>query len=205
MKIIKSFINKILFNYIHQQWNIAIADFSDNFIPCNIRWMKHTYHDRWFADPFIVNEDEKYYIVLVEEYMRDSKKGRIAKLTVEKENFRLIENETILDIDTHLSFPNPITLDKRYVFPENSQYGKLQCYFFNNKRLEKTNIIVDMPLADAIIFEYKNIWYLLATIGKKCNGNILSVFKSNLPLENYHLIQQIEFKDNIARRAGNGF
>ena len=205
MEILKKIINRILFKYIHQHWNIAIADFSDIFIPQNIKWMKHEYHDRWFADPFIIHEDEYSYIVLAEEYMCDSKKGRLVKLTVEKENFKLIKNETILDIDTHLSFPNSIILDKRYVYPENSQSGTLQCYSVNNERLEKKNIIVDMPLADATIFEYKGTWYLLATIGEKCNSNILSVFKSNLPLQDYHLAQQIELNDNIARRAGNVF
>lgn len=202
---IKKIINRILFKYIHQHWNIAIADFSDNFIPYNIKWMKHEYHDRWFADPFIIKEDEHSYIILVEEFIRDSKKGRLAKLTVGKGNFELIKNETILDIDSHLSFPNSLILDKRYIFPENSQSGTLQYYSINNGRLEKKNIIVDMPLADATIFEHKGTWYLLATIGDNCNGNILSVFKSNLPLQDYHLIQQIEFKDNIARRAGNVF
>ena len=106
----KSIISKIIFNNIHRHWNIAIADIDMDYNPVNIRWMKHGYKDRWFADPFIVDETADTFIILAEEYMRDDRKARLAKLVVSKDDCKLLNNETVLNLDTHLSFPNFIDI-----------------------------------------------------------------------------------------------
>ena len=106
-----SIIKKILQKYVYQDWNIAIAERNDDLSLKNIRWMKHNYNDRWFADPFIIDDTEDAYIVLVEEYMHATRLGRLARLTISKKDCTLLKNETILDLKTHLSFPNPIVVD----------------------------------------------------------------------------------------------
>lgn len=87
----KRLINRLLFKYVHQQWNIAIADRNDDLTLSNIKWMRHDYSDRWFADPFILDEIENTYIVLAEEYLRDERKGRLARLTVAKDDCTLLK------------------------------------------------------------------------------------------------------------------
>lgn len=198
-------IRKFLFRFVYQNWNIAIADIADNFVPYNIKWMKHGYKDRWFADPFIVDESESEYIILAEEYLRDTRCGRLVRITVSKDNCRLLKNETILDIGTHLSFPNTIKInDKTYLYPENAASGATFYYKYDQEILGR-KLLINEKLADAVIFEHDNVFYLLATVGKECNGNKLIVYKSNLPLEGFVRSQEIIFKDNVARMAGNIF
>ena len=200
-----SIIRKILQRYVLQDWNIAIAERNDDLSLKNIRWMKHNYNDRWFADPFIIDDTEDAYIVLVEEYMHATRLGRLARLTVSKKDCCLLKNETILDIETHLSFPNPIIVDgKVYIYPENGAAGNTKYYAYG-KELKQEGVLSELPLADATITEMKGQYYIFATLGEECNGNNLRVYKSNAPLSCYMECQQIRFKDNTARRAGNVF
>ena len=39
---------------------------SDGFKKNEIVWLKHNYKDRFFADPFMIKIDDKYYYLLVE-------------------------------------------------------------------------------------------------------------------------------------------
>lgn len=198
-------IRKILQRYVLQDWNIAIAKRNDDLSLKNIRWMKHNYNDRWFADPFIIDDTGDAYIILVEEYMHATRIGRLARLTVSKKDCCLLKNETILDIETHLSFPNPIIVDgKVYIYPENGAAGNTKYYAYG-KNLKQEGVCSEFPLADATIVEIKGRYYILATVGEECNGNNLRVYKSNAPLSGYMECQQIRFYDNIARRAGNVF
>ena len=198
-------IRRFLNRYVYQDWNIAIADISDDLTPVNIQWMKHSYRDRWFADPFIIEENDDAYIVLVEECMHDTQKGRLARLTVAKNDCTLLKNETILDLPTHLSFPNTIEINgKVYMYPENGKAGKTALYTYD-KSLELCGELSPLPLADATIFKHDDYFYMFFTIGEQCNGNILQIYRSNKPLQGYEPYQEIVFSENIARRAGNVF
>lgn len=202
MKILRKF----LFKYIYKNWNIAIADIADTLVPYNIKWMRHGYKDRWFADPFIISESSSEYIILAEEYLRDARRGRLARLTVSKDDCKLLANETILDLDTHLSFPNTIDVEgEKYLYPENAASGTTFYYKYGQVISDDGKVLIDERLADAVIFEKNNTYYLLATVGNECNGNKLIVYKSNRPLGGYKKSQEILFNDNIARRAGHIF
>lgn len=201
MNIIRKFLHK----YIYQDWNIAIADVADDLSPVNIIWMKHGYKDRWFADPFIIGETEVHYIILVEECMFETGRGRLARLKVTKDDCKLVSNETILDLPSHLSFPNMINIDgQKYLYPENGSAGYTRYYRYDT-RLEELGTLSEIPFADATIIPYKGLYHLLATVGEQCNGNTLEVFRSAKPFGTYTKIQEIIFTDNIARRAGNAF
>lgn len=199
--LIKTFLNR----YVYQDWNIAVADISNDLSPADIKWMKHDYHDRWFADPFIIDETTDAYIILAEECMHNTMRGRLARLTVSKDDCRLLDNETILDLTTHLSFPNPIKVGRQmFIYPENASGGNTKYYRYGNE-LEVSGILSELPLADAVIAEIESSFYLFATIGEQCNGNILKVFRSDTPLSGYSKLTEIRFNDNVARRAGNIF
>ena len=198
-------IRKILNRYVYEDWNIAIADYDRELNVRNVKWMKHGYKDRWFADPFIVDETDRHYIILAEECMHVNQKGRLARLTVTKDDCTLVSNETILDLQTHLSFPNTITLRGGvFLYPENGKAGNTKYYEYG-KTLKECGILSDLPLADAVIFEYEGYYYCLFTLGKDCNSNVLQVYRSATPLGGYAPYQEIRFEDNIARRAGNVF
>lgn len=196
---------KFLRNYVLQDWNIAIATRNEDLSLKDIKWMKHSYKDRWFADPFIIDDTKDAYIVLAEEFMHSSRRGRLARLVVSKKDCTLLNNETILDIETHLSFPNPIVVDgKMYIYPENGAAGNTKYYIYGQK-LKQEGILSELPLADATITKISGKYYIFATLGEECNGNNLRIYKSDTPLSGYKEHQQIRFQDNTARRAGNVF
>lgn len=201
MNIIRKFLRK----YVYQDWNIGIADIADDLSPINIQWMKHNYKDRWFADPFILEETDDSYVILAEECMHEQQKGRLARLTVDKKECRLIKNETILELPTHLSFPNIIRIGNDVmVYPENAGGGNTKIYKYGAS-LKYQGVLSRLPLADAVIAKFADSYYIFATIGENCNGNLLQVYKSQKPLGDYTAFSEIQFPDNIARRAGNLF
>ena len=204
-------ISKVLRNQwgkiINANWDIAIAEIGGDLSPVNIRWVKHDYRDRWFADPFLLEETSDTFVILAEEFMQDSGLGRICMLFVDKKDCRLIQNETLLELDTHLSFPNVFNHDgKTYVYPENCASGQLTIYQMIDNRLERKTVI-SLPLMDPVVYTVNDGVILLGTLPEdnNGNGNVLHVYKSNQPIGTYTEIQQISFKDNIARRAGNIF
>ena len=167
-----------------------------------IHWLKHSYKDRWFADPFILDITESQIIILVEEYIYNLDKGRIAKLTIDRKSYKLISNTTILDLPTHLSFP----IIKRmgadiYIYPENSQNNKLILYKFNNNysSCHYVKSIIDEPLTDAVLFND----IIFSTSLQSPNGNILYAYKHHSDTNKYIKEQPYFFNENIARNAGD--
>lgn len=202
MNIIRRFLHK----YIYQDWNIAVCDIADDFTPINVKWMKHRYRDRWFADPFIIEEDKEHFIILAEECLLEEGKGRIARLTVTKDECELIKNETMLDLPTHLSFPIPLQVNgQMFIYPENAAASSTCYYSYSKNGMEYRGNLSDLGLADPVIVIHGTAFYLLATIGKECNGNHLRIYRSNEPLSGYEECGEQYFHDNIARRAGNVF
>lgn len=57
----------------------------------NIHWMKHSYTDRWFADPYLLEVTDKQIVVLVEEFCYKLRKGRIARPVVSRPDYVLQE------------------------------------------------------------------------------------------------------------------
>jgi len=202
MSTIRKWWNRLLID----TWNIAFCEMGEDMSPVNLRWMKHDYSDRWFADPFFLEETPYAYVILVEEYMRHVRKGRLAKLIVEKKECQLVQNETLLDLKTHLSFPNVFIYGgETYIYPENSAAGELTFYCLSSNGLEK-RAVIPVPLIDPVFYQiYEDLVLLLGTMPEDANGNILHVFKSASLFGPYEEVQQIIFKDNIARRAGNIF
>lgn len=200
--IFKKYWNKI----IQATWNIAIAEIGEDLTPVNIKWMKHNYSDRWFADPFFLDETPDRYIILAEEYMLFNNKGRICKLTVEKKECKLICNETLLDKETHLSFPNIFHNEKSesFIYPENNASGHLTVYRLSEQGPTQ-KVIIPIPMIDPVFIKKDDGVLLLGTLPEDANDNVLHIYKSSCQMDRFEEIQTITFSDNIARRAGNVF
>ena len=70
-----------------------------------IQWMKHSYRDRWFADPFIYKVTPDEIVVFVEECPIKAPKGILCELVIDRKTKRLKQRFVLLDLDTHLSYP----------------------------------------------------------------------------------------------------
>uniref|UniRef100_UPI0040566755 glucosamine inositolphosphorylceramide transferase family protein n=1 Tax=Alistipes sp. TaxID=1872444 RepID=UPI0040566755 len=195
------------FKQLHNnRWNIGFIECQQekdiDIKPENIKWLKHDYKDRWFADPFILEISDKEIVVLVEEFCYKLKRGRIAKLTIDKKSYQLLSMKIILDLETHLSFPYIYTYQgTTYVLPENSQSGSSSIYRYEWEKgeLHKVKEIAAIPLIDAIIYDNK----LLATLPPNQNGIELKIYEfdqHNMTV--LKLIKTVYFNQNYARNAG---
>jgi hypothetical protein len=196
-------------------WNIGFFKGSpediitDKEIPKSINWLQDTFKDRFFADPFILSVTDRVIKILIEEYMYEERKGHIALLDIDKNNYRLIGNKTILDLQTHLSFPFIFRENNTiYVIPENSESGALSIYEYNtvSEILEFKKILVSCPLVDPVIVKYGGLYYLLCTYKGKNENADLYVYYSDSLMGDYHELALNPVKsDKKNTRAGGNF
>lgn len=197
-------------DYIRRyKWDLAIINEADvRLYDCD-KWDINVIKsppDRWFADPFILDVTENHIYVLVEELSHRTNKGRIAKLTIDKLSYKLLDVKIILELPTHLSFPAIYRRgDAVFVYPENSASGKsiIYQYLFDDDILQPVTTMVDAPLTDAVMLDYNGASYLFATRIPEQNGTTLSVYKASSKMNAYQECQQIVFEDNTARNAGD--
>ena len=63
------------------------------------------YRDRWFADPFIVDADDKAITLLVEDFSLQTLKGSISELTIDRATWKICQRRPVLEEPLQLSFP----------------------------------------------------------------------------------------------------
>ncbi|GHV59879.1 hypothetical protein AGMMS49579_27320 [Spirochaetia bacterium] len=133
-----------------EKWNIGFVNLDINDIllheTLNVQWMKHTYKDRWFADPFILRITGNDIVLLAEEYCEPIKKGRIVKLIVDKKNYSLKDNDVVLELESHLSFPAIFRKnDDIFIYPESSASGELNLYKYteSENKIEPISLNLD--------------------------------------------------------------
>lgn len=145
-------------------WNIGFIESSISDImekkEYKIKWMRHKYRDRFFADPFIFQEDDNFYVILAEEYKFFDHVGRIVKLTVEKKNMKLINKEYIIKEKYHLSYPN---ITEKSILVEGYNSGSVYSYEMSGNSLIKKKEI-DLPLIDPTTLFYGNTNWIFGTM-----------------------------------------
>lgn len=174
--------------------------------PLHVHWVNLSFRNRWFADPFILDYNEDEIILLCEEYSDELKKGRIAKLVIDRKTYKLKSWTIILELATHLSYPRVVRKNGVvYIHPENSASGNHSLYKYNQEeeKLVEGMIICDDPLTDPAMLEYGGIQLLFSTCEPNPNGKVLSVYKKNG--EKYIKIDDVELDNNCARMAGDFF
>ena len=122
---------------MHYTWDLAYGVYSEEILHeglknTKLNKVKNPYSNKWFADPFILEEDSTSIQFLVEEFDYSVGRGRIARLLVDKGNNEIKECSVILDLPTHLSFPVIYRVDNEiYVHPENSASGASYMYRYD--------------------------------------------------------------------------
>lgn len=196
-----------------QNWNIGfveqkMTDLLDKQQLGRIRWMKHSYKDRWFADPFIYKVTDKEIIVFVEECLiSDTPKGILCELHVDRKTMRLRERFVLLELDTHLSYPAIIEKDGiAYVYPENGASGSLKIYRYDeeNHQLVAPVCILNDAVADSTILSVDDTYYIIATKSKESKEKAY-LYQSKDLLGEYKLVKELPVQTNrsCSRPAGN--
>lgn len=196
-----------------QNWNIGFVEQStkellDKQQLGRVKWMKHKYKDRWFADPFIYKVTDSEIVVFVEECMiTDKPKGILCELHVDRRTMRLRERYVLLELETHLSYPAFIKKDGvTYVYPENGASGSLKMYKYDeqNHKLIEPICILNEAVADSTILQENDGYTLIAT--KTENPlECAYLYRSSELFGPFQLVetQTVQASRSCARPAGN--
>lgn len=176
--------------------------------PITVNWLKHSFKDRWFADPFILDVSDTDIIVLVEEWYDPICRGRISKLVIDKTTFKLKDLKVMIDEGVHLSFP-AITrkYDGIYIQPECCAANQLYEYKYNfaTDSFEKKSVISDLPLTDSVRNNIFGEDLLFSTRLPDANGKELGIYSWDVSSGIYKSKCCYHFDENISRMAGNFF
>ena len=144
---------------IRPRWQIGIVENSLEGIvngeELRVQWPSNPFHDRWFADPFVLSVNGNEVTLLVEDYRYKDDRGRISRIIVDKERNSIVSCKTILD-GGHYSFPAIMKKDGRvFFYPEQSRLGKLELFEYcpKTETCEYVGTLSDEPLTDAIIYK----------------------------------------------------
>lgn len=140
-----------------QRWSVGLIEGgmssimeSDFF---KVRWVEIP-KDRWYADPFVLNVDEQIITLLVEDFSYSSRKGVITLLEVDRFSMTIILKKELINLPTHLSFPNILRKDDRiFIYPENSAGVNLGVYEYSpaTKTCTYVTTICDESVRDSDI------------------------------------------------------
>lgn len=204
-------LSKIKYKLLSYKWDLAYGEYRDSIIDTGldskgIHYIKNPYKQKWFADPFILDYDEKYITLLVEEFDDFVKRGRIAKIRIDRSLDIIDRCDIILELSTHLSFPAIYRIkDEIYVHPENSASGQSKIYRYDCEKnlLVDPVVILEEPVTDAIIIsEGDGCYKMFATTLPTPNGKELCVYESNSFFGPYKLLDSLHYNKSIARMAG---
>ena len=164
---------------IQPRWRIGIVENSLEGIvngeELRVQWPSNPFHDRWFADPFVLSVDGDEVTLLVEDYRYAEGQGRISRIIVDRKRGAIVSCKTILR-GGHYSFPAILRENgKVYLYPEQSRQGKLELFEYcpETETCEYVQTLSEEPLTDAII--YKGVIY--STRLPEPNGKRLKMFK----------------------------
>lgn len=199
-----------MFSFVRRyKWDLGISSESEGHRYDNPQWKFHIIKAplyKWYADPFILDVTKDKIYLLVEELRHKTNKGRLAKLTIDRNTYKILEEKIILELSDHLSFPAISRVgDEIFVYPENSASGKCILYKYNLEQdvLTPVSDLSNLPLTDAVMLNYNGRHYIFSTRRPNQNGNRLYIYHSENRFVSYSEIQQIEFQDNVARSAGD--
>ncbi|MBI5954340.1 MAG: hypothetical protein HY865_22005 [Chloroflexi bacterium] len=141
--------------------------------------------DRFWADPFVLARDNKYY-VFIEELLYSTNLGRIVCLALDRD-LNILSNQVVLERPYHLSYPFVFEHGGQlYMMPETKRNNAIELYrcthFPDRWEFEKT-LISDIRAVDATLLNYQDKWWLFASIDSEAGStwDTLHIFHADHP------------------------
>lgn len=120
--------------------------------------------DRFWADPFVVARDNKYY-VFIEECLFAVRKGHISVIELHKDG-NLEAPVRVLEVPYHLSYPFVFEFEGGlYMIPEsaaNRTVDLYKCTSFPYKWEFQKHLRRDLVAVDTTLFEWQGKWWMFA-------------------------------------------
>lgn len=124
--------------------------------------------DKFWADPFVIEKDGRFYI-FVEEYIYRKNKGHISVLEIDGSG-NLINVQKIIEKVYHMSYPFIIETGGDYfMIPEtggNRTIDLYKCTEFPGRWEFVKTIMSDVNAVDSTLFYYDGKWWLFTVIDK---------------------------------------
>ena len=169
--------------------------------------------DRFWADPFIVARDGRYYI-FIEEFLYATQKGHISLIVMNK-NGVLEPSVRILETPYHLSYPFIFEFENdTYMIPEsraNRTVELYKCTAFPRKWEFQKNLMTNCDVADSTLLQWQGKWWLFANRVETKGASLwdeLFLYHSDSPLSDKwipHPSNPIVSDVKSARPAGQLF
>ena len=136
--------------------------------------------DIFWADPFVISEDDHYYI-FVEEFVYRDDRAHISVLTLDKEG-NITDARRIIENTYHMSYPQVFDINGVfYMLPETAQNGTIElyrCTDFPYKWEFDRNLMENVSAVDSTLFFLDGIWWMFTTIDQTTvkSGNSTELF-----------------------------
>lgn len=199
---------KIFNKFIQGVWNVGIIEKKFDELIKNpndfeIKWVKHKYKDRFFADPFLYKVDDKNYYILVEEFPFYSNVGFISLLTVDKKSMKLICKKKVIKESWHLSYPFVLG-DK--IIPEAYRSGVSTAYRFDGDKVVNKSKFFDSGIIDQTLVEYNGNEFLFATNENKPLASLSLYYRKKGNVDwKAHPLNPVKDDIKTARPGGKAF
>ncbi|AZB43581.1 hypothetical protein CEF21_15410 [Bacillus sp. FJAT-42376] len=202
-------VHKLKARLIREQWYLAYKNKSQS---SDVFTLLHTQGDRFYADPFVMRQNEKNY-VFFEEYVYREGKGIISFIEMDVKKGLISKPVKVLDKPYHLSYPF-LMEDKGniYMIPETSENKTIELYKAKNFpyewELEKV-LMSNINAVDSTILFHQNKYWLFTNVfadGASSLDELHLFFSDSLYGEwEKHPMNPIVSDSRTARPAGNLF
>lgn len=128
--------------------------------------------DRFWADPHVVQKDEKFFI-FVEEYLYKNRKGHISVIEMDTQG-HYKDPVPVLETDYHLSYPFVFEFDnKYYMVPETAQNHTIdlyECVEFPTRWKYKMSLLENVRAVDTTMFFHLGKWWLFTGLAENAGS-----------------------------------
>ena len=169
--------------------------------------------DRFWADPFVVYHDQKYFL-FIEELIYKHGLGHISVMELDKSG-HYTQPQPVIQEDYHLSYPFILKHEGTYfMLPEsksNKSIDLYKCSSFPNKWTKHMTLMKDIEAVDSTLFYKDDCWWLFANVvnykGASSLNELCLFYSDNLFSDNWtkHPKSPIFSDASKARPAGKIF
>lgn len=170
--------------------------------------------DKFWADPFVISKDDRYYI-FVEEFIYKKNKGHISLLELDNKG-EFLNVRKLIEKPYHISYPFILELGSElYMIPEtagNRTIELYKCINFPGEWVFVKNIMENIKAVDTTVFYYNNRWWLFTVIDEIDSSlddspELFLFFTDNILTDSWisHPLNPIISDIRTARPAGKVF
>ncbi len=209
---VKAILQKIVRKLFYkEQWFVVAGIGNDQCPVAPGKWHLDPGPDRFWADPFILEYEERRW-VFVEELPYSTWRGYLSVIELFSDGSHS-ESRPVIVTDKHLSYPFMFTWKgDLYMVPESGSARNLvlwKCESFPERWQQVAVLLTNVYAADATLIEFQGYWWMFIAVAHEgaCIHDELHVYFADSPLGPWqaHSDNPVKSDARNARPAGNMF